>query len=454
MSHNAARKARRAAAVRQRELDEAYAEANRLELIHLSVAGDEILGSLVDSLVDTNRRENAHAAGRMKAIYDIATYTDVHARVTNSEGMKAWSQARTAERVATSEVALALTIPEQTAQGLIYDSRFLVEKLPTTMAAFLIGDFSLRHARAIVDHAGSLPDELVADFEQAILPFASKLTFSKFNQKARTLRERMDASTIEQRHKKSLEDREVFVEPDRDGMAWLHMHTSASVAMGAYNRITGIAEEQLNLPNENRTLTQLRADVTADLLLDGNVDNLPEYSIRPSVALTVPVLTMLGHKDANGQLELPVLEGYGPIDIDTAKRLAGAAKSWLRVLTHPETGATLSVGRRRHRVPADLRNWLRRVDGTCRKPGCNRPAIHCDIDHTEEFQHGGMTAHDNLAHLCAKHHAEKHHTDVIITHHDNGDIEWLTTSGRRYISEPNHRFMVPAPPAVKDSDVA
>ena len=41
-----------------------------------------------------------------------------------------------------------------------------------------------------------------------------------------------------------------------------------------------------------------------------------------------------------------------------------------RLLTHPETGATLSCGRSRCRVADGLRMWLRIRDGICRFPGC------------------------------------------------------------------------------------
>jgi len=308
------------------------------------------------------------------------------------------------------------------------------------LAGLNAGDFSFRHAKAIVAHAMSLPDELHAAFEAAVVPSAARLTFSKFDQKARTTRERMDATTIIERHEKSLADRETFFEPARDGMGWLHLYTAAHIALAAYNRADGIARE-LQGPTEDRTLTQLRVDVIADLLLDGTVGDRPEFGIRPSVVVTVPVLSMLGHKHPSGELELAVLEGYGPIDIDTATTLAGAAKSWLRVLTHPETGVTLSVGRDRYKVPGPLRAFLQRRDGTCRKPGCTRPANRCDIDHTVEWQHGGQTAHDNLAHLCPMHHDEKHHTGATIRHLPGGDLEWTMPSGHTYISEPANRYL-------------
>jgi hypothetical protein len=118
--------------------------------------------------------------------------------------------------------------------------------------------------------------------------------------------------------------------------------------------------------------------------------------------VTVPALSLLDRSD-----EPVTLEGYGPIDLETARILAARAPSFVRVLTHPETGAVLSVGRKRYKVPKDLRMWLRVRDGTCRFVGCGRRAERCDVDHTKERQHGGLTEHRNLAHLCRKHHTEK-----------------------------------------------
>jgi Domain of unknown function (DUF222) len=431
-------------------LDSAGARLEALvEEVPYAAEVDEGLGSLVDGLVEIERMKSKAAGYQVEQVYQLVKYAETHVAVTTSHGMRSWSQAATARRTAVSEVAAALRIPERTAEGLIEDARMLTERLPLTLAGLSAGDFSYRHAKAVVAQARTLPDELHATFETAVVPFASKLTFSKFDLKARTTRERMDPATIKERHEKSLADRETTFEPAPDGMAWLHLYSSASVTLGAWNRADEIARALHALPGETRTLTQLRSDVMADLLLDGTVRGTgggtdgerPEFSIRPTVTLTVPALAMLGVKDKNGNPELPILDGYGPIDLATATRLAGAAKSWLRVLTHPETGVPLSMGTTRYKVPAPLRAFLRHRDGTCRKPGCNRPAARCDLDHTQEWQNGGQTAHDNLAHLCQQHHDEKHHTNVTVTHQPNGDIRWTMPSGRSYLSEPANRYL-------------
>ncbi|MES1212724.1 MAG: DUF222 domain-containing protein, partial [Leifsonia sp.] len=120
-----------------------------------------------------------------------------------------------------------------------------------------------------------------------------------------------------------------------------------------------------------------------------------------SVAVTVPVLTLLGGDEPG------LMEGVGPIDAETARRLAADAPSFIRLLTHPVTGVVLELDRTTYRVPADLRRSLRHRDRSCRFAGCGRSAARCDLDHVAEWQDGGTTDAANLIHLCRHHHRLK-----------------------------------------------
>ena len=100
------------------------------------------------------------------------------------------------------------------------------------------------------------------------------------------------------------------------------------------------------------------------------------------------------------------LEGYGPIDTTTARRIAGTSSGWDRILTRPHTGSVLAVDP--YRPPKRLKHLLCARDQHCRFPGCSMPAIACDIDHTVAVQHGGPTETENLGHLCRRHHTLKH----------------------------------------------
>jgi len=46
-------------------------------------------------------------------------------------------------------------------------------------------------------------------------------------------------------------------------------------------------------------------------------------------------------------------------------------------------------------------------DLTCRFPGCDKPAMHCDLDHTVPYADGGRTQASNLKCLCRLHHLIK-----------------------------------------------
>ncbi|WP_217167915.1 HNH endonuclease signature motif containing protein [Sanguibacter keddieii] len=164
--------------------------------------------------------------------------------------------------------------------------------------------------------------------------------------------------------------------------------------------------------------------------------------VQPTVAVTVPVMTLLGHGDEPGHLE-----GYGPVDADTAREIAARAASFTRILTHPETAVVLSVGRQKYAVPADLKAWLRLRDETCRFPGCGRRAARCDIDHVAPWQLGGGTDHDNLIHLCRHHHRLKHETGWSVASATSGGettgvfarpeaVTWTSPAGRRYVDHP------------------
>jgi Domain of unknown function (DUF222) len=420
-------------------VDDAYEQAAQAQLTELRVAGDEVLGSAVDGLVATRRAAGAADAWRAEQVNQVRRAAELNVLVTTSRGMRPWSQEATARRVAVSEVAAALSIPERSAQTLIEESRTLVDEMPATLEGLRAGTFSYRRAKTIIDHAGSLGGEFRAEFEAKVLPFAATLTPSKFEQKARTMRERMDAATITERHARAVGDREVSWEPARDGMGWVHYYDTAAKTRAAYDRLTDLART-FDGPAEERTLAQRRADVTGDLLIDGEVPQTGVVGVKAAVVLTIPVMSLLGRPSAEGHVEPATLDGYGPIDIETAKRLMGNTNSWLRVLTHPITGVALTVERRKRKIPAALRRLLGLRDGTCRKVGCNKPVKHCDLDHTQEWQNGGRNAHDNLSHLCPAHHDEKHHTPIRMQHLPDGTIEWTMPSGHIYIDEPEMRM--------------
>ena len=467
----------------------------------LTNLADGATDQLLDAILATDRVVASVHAMRATAINQLFENVLHSERLTDAAAGRplpapgsadGWNAETRARRVAASELACAMRISERQATDLIEQSRALATRLPATREALAAGRISLGHAAAMVDEAstmssvvderdrmlaeavdagpddadgsaddgsgegdgcegaaGGLPTaaEVVAEFERQALRHAETTRPGRFRQRARRLRERLEPMTRERRCAERVADRGVWVEPARDGMAYLTAYLPAADAWAAYNRISDIANQlgrtdrradsvdaSGDVPDD-RTLPQRRADVFRDLLFDGV---MPAHGtgtgIRPTVLVTVPVMTLLGHDTA----EVASIEGHGPISDAEARRLAATAPSFIRVLTHPETGATLSVGRDRYVVPRDLRMWLRVRDEYCRFPGCGRAASHSDVDHTRDWQHGGTTSADNLAHLCPSHHRLKHHTRWRVQHDGGGTLLWTAPSGRTYRTEPAH----------------
>ena len=346
-------------------------------------------------------------------------------------------------RALRAEVAAMLSVHERTAEGLISTARTLVGELCATLDALAEGRFGERHARILADNIGGLTGQHARELEAKALQHAPLLTPAKFERKVRTLREMISPSDMTERHREAVRHREIRVEPARDGMAYLSAYIPAPEAVAVDNYLDEIARG-LTVTDETRTRAQIRADVFVDLLLDeGHVTPPAEgeselrsasarlRGIAPSVHVTVPALTLAGASD-----EPAILEGHGPIDPESARRLVGASSGFYRLLTHPETGATLSFGRDKYAVPPELRRHLRTRDGTCRFIGCSRSARHCDIDHTVDWQHDGGTDADNLAHLRRGHHRLKHGTAWKVRNDPGGTLTWTSPAGRDYSTEP------------------
>ncbi|MCZ2404606.1 hypothetical protein IV498_15820, partial [Paenarthrobacter sp. Z7-10] len=128
---------------------------------------------------------------------------------------------------------------------------------------------------------------------------------------------------------------------------------------------------------------------------------------------------------------------------------AGTATSWLRILTDPEKGTILSIGRSSYRPPADLQRWIELRDQTCTGIGCDKPARLCDIDHTIPYHRRtytpngtplplGETNHDNLGARCGYDHHLKDdpHTRWTTTQPTPGTFTHTSPTGRTYTTHP------------------
>ena len=398
------------------------------------------------------RAINQNAANAAIAIHTVldeardhpSVFVGRHADPTNREHVGF------AVRAAVSDLAVQLSLSEDTI--LNYDRQAVVmrSRTPKTWAAFRHGEITPQNAKVVTALAESLPDEpeMWAQFDEKVADLAIRLTPARFRTRARVIREKLLGATLEERALAEAAFRKVVSEAHPDGMGSVYYYGPAEKVTLMMARVEEEARALSRAPGETRTMDQLRADVFADIMLtvtvagdetNGDGSNNAgtgshtgnRNAVGVKVGLLIPVMSLLGHSD-----EPATLEGYGPIDIATAKKLAASAPSFYRILTHPITGTILDIDRTTLRIPADMRRWLEIRDQTCIFPGCGKRARHCEIDHTKDRQYGGITKVTNLGHMCKKHHMEKHHTLWEPEHLPDGRIRWTSPTGHVVDGDP------------------
>ena len=420
--------------------------------LNVGVAMRDTLAGILDTMTDVDRVAGGVAAARATLIESARLMSEALAAQQASDGAqplgrepKGWNSDVRLRRELVFDIAVRLRIPERTAENLIGESAMLAGSLTRTHAALADGQISYRHAQVIIDVTAGLDPETRTGFEAELLPAARELTVAKFAEFARRLLETQHPEQMGRRHRDAVQQRTVSLDPQRDGMSLLSALLPAETAAAAHDRLTRVAMG-LAAPDEKRTLAQRRADVLADLLIDGDTGSgsgsgsgstealsgesawagsgAAARGIRPQVLVTIPVLTLLGHADVPGHLN-----GYGPVSPDTARQLTLKAPSFARVLTDPVTSAVLDFDRSTYSIPADLRAVITLQHETCAAPGCNRPAHQCDIDHTVDYALGGTTSLANLAPLSRDHHNLKHHSGIGIDKNPDGSVRWTTATG-------------------------
>ncbi|MBG6106477.1 HNH endonuclease signature motif containing protein [Frigoribacterium sp. CG_9.8] len=388
------------------------------------------------------RAVNSHHAATLVAIHEVLSEARFSPEVFVGDHASRHSShdVEFSERSAIADLAVRLSLSETTIHAHEHQAVTMIGRTPLTWQKFRWGEVSAANARTVSELAASLPDGddgMFAAFDAAVAEHATQLAPARFRASARKLREQIVADTAAERHESQLSQRRVVFEPDIDGMAWISAYLPAEVATAALSLVDSEALRLSAVPGETRTMPQLRADVLGGMITgfggagSGSAGFGSAGSVAVRVGVLIPMLTLLGKS------EMPAsLEGYGPIDAETARTLAGDATSIYRILTDPVTGAILDIDQPTKHIPTGLRRMRQLIDQTCTFPGCGKRAVHCDLDHTIDRQFGGRTSLMNLSHLCRSHHRNKHNTKWTITQDDAGRIEWTSPTGHVAAPDP------------------
>lgn len=394
-----------------------------------TTAADALANLDPGTLDDNDLLDYLHAAQRVQAWAQSRRDTALAAFTTRRPPLEdEKSAAGTSELSmwAAAEIMAVLAIGHGRSQQLLNDAQTLTRHLPETFRHYSQGLLDPERIRAIHHGILNVPLEVLPVLEQSFLPGASRMNPAALTRKIRRLADSLNPEPLTDRHERARTSRSVWLTPLPDGMAQLSAILPAATAVALYESLDAWARaaQRTGTPSHGttptgrpaRNINEYRADAMIELLhqaflhpntncthceCDCDCNNgdrrgaaigarthtrsSPEttgYSPRipAKISVTVPVMTLLGLSEEPGNLE-----GYGPIPPDQARELAAGASSWQRILTHPETGTILSIGRHSYRPPADMARLVRLKNPTCTGIGCDHPANSCELDHTIPF---------------------------------------------------------------------
>jgi hypothetical protein len=317
---------------------------------------------------------------------------------------------RAAEEPATvpQELALALSIGKQAAENQVGLAMALATRLPRTLEAMRRGEIDAFKASKIHEPTAVLTDEQAREVDAIMATRVTGKDPGGLRRSVNLAVIKVDPDGYARRCRARRAQRRVELIPMNEGMVRLCGDLPAEEGAAAYHRIDTEAHRRRRR-DKSKTLEQHRAEVYSDLLLTDN--HGVRVGPRAEVFVYLDFETWLGLNDQPGNLA-----GHGVIPAWLARRIAYGDNSTVRrLITDPETGQLVSVGRNAYRPPKDLTRLTQARDRECRFPGCHRPAQASDLDHSEQWvADEGETADENLITLCRRHHRLKVRHEALV----------------------------------------
>ncbi|PTT22965.1 hypothetical protein DBR36_01055, partial [Microbacterium sp. HMWF026] len=202
-----------------------------------------------------------------------------------------------------SELAAAQRLSNRTVQAHIGRAMQIVDDLPVTLAAWGSGALTRAHVRAIADVVSTLPEERSAEFDAIAASLGPQLSPGRLRARLAAVAEKLQPTTLSERHRRGRETRCVRIVTGVDGMSDLIATLPTVLAVGIYDRLTqqsrslidareqgagavlcgsgggsgggvgavgadGADSTAEGIPGDDeRTTDQIRADILTDLLL-------------------------------------------------------------------------------------------------------------------------------------------------------------------------------------------
>ena len=374
---------------------------------------------------------------------------------------------------AAAQVACALSISQGRAHGLMDTAVVLRDRLPKLGQRFLAGDVSERVVARIVWQCALVVDEAVwAALDEQFAAAATawgQLSGAKLDTAIEVWLQLHDPDAV-RRARSAQRDRDFQIghRDDTTGTAsvWGRVH-SVDAAIAAA-RITALVDSVCS--DDPRTTAQKRADAFGAVFAGASHLNClcaradcPAASVADARAEGVMVHIVADHSALTAAPD-PTIHGQDPTP-DPAPEpaplparpavLLGRRPTVLPAATVADllargattrhiTGPDCLPANPGYRPLTALDEFVRARDLTCRHPGCDRPALYADLDHSNPWP-AGPTHHTNLNCKCRLHHLLKTFAAGWSEHqHPDGTLQITTPTGHTYTTRPFSTLLFPS----------
>ncbi|OBK45435.1 HNH endonuclease signature motif containing protein [Mycobacterium sp. 1081908.1] len=395
--------------------------------------------ALIDEIGAAARAENRQAAAQLVAIGELFRY-----RLSRCSETEDWA-IDTMEAVA-AEVGAALRISQGLAASRLRYARAMRERLPRVGEVFRAGDLDYRLFQTIVYRTDLIEDpEVLAAVDAQLAANVARwpsMSRGRLGAQVDRIVARADVDAV-RRRAKAQRDREVWIGPDLDGRAAFGGVLLSPDAHALEKRLNALAGTVC--AHDPRSREQRRADALGALA--AGADRLGCRCGRadcaagkrpPAGPVVIHVIAEQATLDGRGSAPGSEVGADGLIPPELVAQLAASAK---RVpLVHP-ADAPPEDGY----VPSKaLADFVRCRDLTCRWPGCDAPAVGCDIDHTIPHAQGGRTHASNLKCYCRTHHLIKTFMGWAEQQLPDGTLILTSPSGHTYVTTPGSALLFPS----------
>jgi hypothetical protein len=396
---------------------------------------------LVETIKGSSRQESMLIAERMAAVAELLAQRT--AAVETEDPDPGYMMVTGFQRTG-AEVAAAMNLSPAAASVVVSHAHTLDERLPWVATVLGAGDTDWRTVALIIKRTEFVDDAVIGRVDAQL---AQRIggwqcwSRKRIANAVDGLVRQLDADAVRERIRQE-DKRHLSVVAVGDGTAKVDGILAADAGAALDQRLAQMANSVCRA--DPRSMDQRRADAAKamaaqrELACQCDDPDCPKRGDETAAPTRVVINviadadTVLGGGDAPGYLE-----GYGVIDAEQVRELAEDAA--LRLLEEPTVSEAEAL---RYQPTAATDRFVRMRDLTCRFPGCDRPAVGCDIDHTVPYNHsnpatGGKTVPWNLKCLCRQHHRLKTFdhgwSDEQLA---DGTVVWTAPTGEKYRTVP------------------